>query len=121
MSVITVVQGDAFSAPIQTYVRGGSRVPAVYAAGDTLNAFVYQGGSTTPLFTCAIEFYTANGTQDGWGQGQVFVSYTNAQGATLIAGGLYTLIVTWSPLTNPSQVETIVRTKLSVEPVGVLT
>jgi hypothetical protein len=67
---ITVVAGDCWDLPFQCVVRGKS-ADAVFGANDLLQAFVYQGKSTTPLFSPAVLFYTANGTHGRYQQGQV--------------------------------------------------
>jgi hypothetical protein len=95
MSDLIIVQGGAADWPLQTWNRGSQTTPA-YASGDTLTAYVYPGGSQASLFSCTVGWYTAGSTQTGYGQGQVQVSVTSAQSATLEAGGKYTLIVWWT-------------------------
>lgn len=116
---VTIVVGDKADYPLQTWIRGGL-ARAVYSAGDFLRAYCYQGKSTTPLFVPAVEWYTANGSQLGYLQGQVMVRITNAQGALLVPSGLYTIAVQWAPALAPTEWSGIVRTKLVVEPVGVV-
>jgi hypothetical protein len=116
---VTVVTGDCWNLPMQCVLRG-ARGNAVFQSGDQLQAFVYQGVSTTPLFLPTVAWYTASGTQNGYDQGQVIVSATSAQGALLTPNGLYTVSVIWAPTTIPGAFSTIVRNKLLVEPVGAM-
>ncbi len=116
---ITIVAGDKADYPLQTWIRGGL-ARAVYSAGDFLRAYCYQGKSTTALFIPAVGWYTANGAQLGYTQGQVMVRITNAQCALMVPMGLYTVAVQWAPAAAPTDWAGIVRIKLVVEPVGVL-
>ena len=92
---LTIVQGSATDWPLQAQNRGGQSQP-VYASGDTLMASVWSGDTTTVLFSPTVAWYTAGSTQTGYGQGQVLVSPTAAQSATLAQNGTYGLEVWWT-------------------------
>jgi hypothetical protein len=114
---LKIVQGDADFYPLNTWNRGGQSNP-VYAQNDTLTAYLYQGQNLAPIDTLAVQWYTGNppGSQTGYGQGQVLVSVTNAQSATLEAAGTYAIGVQWTPAANPTITKTIARVSLYVEP-----
>jgi hypothetical protein len=116
-SPVPIVTGAAVDLGIQTYLRGSGSQPASYASGDTLTAGVYQSRQSSALFTPTVTWYTANSTQTGYTQGQVVVSWTDAQGALLIPTISYTLVVFWAPASSPSKVAPIVRIPLTIEPV----
>jgi hypothetical protein len=96
MTKLILVQGSAADFPLQAVNRGGKTFPA-FAAGDALTAQVFAGQNQTALFTPTVGWYTAGGTQTGYGQGQVLVSITAAQAATLELNGTFTLEVWWQP------------------------
>jgi hypothetical protein len=110
----TIVAGSAFDLPIQAWLRGGA-TKAVFGTGDAIVASVLQRNVAAPIFQPSVAWYTANSTQNGYGQGQVMVSGTNAQSALLTPGGAYTLVVDWTP-SGGSITEPIVRNQLIVEP-----
>jgi hypothetical protein len=114
MTGLTVVQGAYADWPLQAWNRGSQTAPA-FAAGDTLAAYVYAGSSQAQLFAPAVAWYTAGGTQTGYAQGQVLVSPTAAQTATLEAGGTYTLIVWWTQA-GGGKTAPIWRGTITVEP-----
>lgn len=87
----------------------------MFASGDTLAAYVYPGQEEASLFSPAAAWYTAGNTQTGYGQGQVLVSITAAQSATLEANGLYTLAVRWTQ-SGGGKSETVWRGGLSIDP-----
>ncbi len=116
-TTISIVVGDAVDVPIQCWTRGGA-LSAVYASGDTLTAAVYQSRATSPLFTPAVAWYTAMGTQSGYGQGQVVVSFTNAQSALMVPTLPYTLLVYRTLFADNTRTELIARVKLSIEAVA---
>ena len=79
MSVqLTIVQGSAADWPLQAQNRGGSTTPT-FGSSDTLTATIWVGVDQTALFQPSVSWYTANGTQTGYGQGQVLVSPTAAR------------------------------------------
>ncbi len=109
---ISLIVGQAQDLPLQAYVRGG--VMAVFASGDTITAGVYQPESNLAMFTPDVAWYTASNTQNGYGQGQVDVSITNAEAAFFVPGVVYTLVVFWSPATDPQQSAAIIRVRLVI-------
>jgi hypothetical protein len=109
-----LVQGAYADWPLQTWNRGSQTAPA-FGASDTIAAYVYPGQSQAQLFAPAVSWYTAGDTQTGYGQGQVMVSMTAAQSATLEAGGRYTLIVWWTGF-GTSKTAPVWRGEIAVEP-----
>ena len=116
MSVqLTIVQGSAADWPLQAQNRGGSSTPT-FGSSDTLTATVWVGVDQTALFQPAVAWYTANGTQTGYGQGQVLVSPTAAQSATLEQNGTYSLEVWWTQAGVGGKTACIVRATVTVLP-----
>ena len=116
-TTISIVVGDAVDVPIQCWTRGGA-VSAVYAPGDTLSSAVYQSRATSPLFLPTAAWYTAMGTQTGYGQGQVVVSFTNAQTALMVPTLSYSLLVYRTLSANNTKTELIARVQLTIEAVA---
>ncbi len=115
MSVqLTIVQGSAADWPLQAQNRGGASVPT-FGSSDTLTATVWIGVNQTALFQPAVSWYTANGTQTGYGQGQVLVSPTAAQSTQLEQNGTYSLEVWWTQ-SGTGKTACIVRATVSVLP-----
>ena len=114
MTSLSIVQGACADWPLQCWQRGAITAP-VFAAGDTLAAYVYPGQSQARLFAPAVIWYTASNTQTGYGQGQVLVSVTAAQSATLEAAGEYTLLVWWTAA-DASKTAPVWRGTIDVEP-----
>jgi hypothetical protein len=112
VSVIVAVRGSAKDLPIQGRVPGA---PAVYGAGDTLEAEVraYQAGAA--IFVPDVAWYTAGGDQTGYEQGQVLVSYTATQAALLQPTLPHTLLVWRTPSGDVDRRELIVRLRIIVE------
>jgi len=113
-----LVVGAATSYAIQCRAHGNVS-NSVYGASDPLTAYVCQGNApsfppSSYVFQPSVGWYTANGTQSGYGQGQLLVTITNSQSAMLIATGFYTLVVGRAPSGAPSTVEEIVRIQLPV-------
>jgi hypothetical protein len=115
MNPFTIVTGLASDYVVQTWLRG-SITPAAYALGDVLVCNCYRSGTTTALFQPAVTFYTKNGNQTGYTEGQLLISLSNAQASLLVPGIRYGLEVTWSPLLNLTKVAAIVRIPLVVLP-----
>jgi hypothetical protein len=111
----TIVQGLAEDYPTQTWFWGGI-TQAAYSVDDTLTAYCYQARLATAIFQPAVGWYTGNppGSQNGYDQGQVVISITNAQSALLNPTIAYTLLVKWSPAADSSKTAAIVRVKLIV-------
>jgi hypothetical protein len=65
-SIRPIVQGDDYDCPIQCVLSGGES-NATFANGDSLTAYLYEGQSELPLFTSIPVWYTAGGTQTGYG------------------------------------------------------
>jgi hypothetical protein len=114
MNSLTIVVGAAADFPVQTWNRGNASKP-VYTSADALTAYCYQGRSLTALFSPAVAWYTANSTQTGYDQGQVLLSITSMQAALLTPGGAYSVVVWWSPASQPAKLAAIVRNQLIVE------
>jgi hypothetical protein len=114
---LALVQGAAADFALQCWNRGG-QTRAAFASGDTLSAAIYQVTVPTPVCQPAVEWYTAAGTQTGYDQGQIVVSPTNTDSASLQPTGgsvQYTLVVTWTPAAQPSKSAPLVRLPLTVE------
>src|SRR5436190_956245 len=114
MQTLRITQGADKDYPLQAHNTGGQSNPA-YAALDTLAAYVYRGQDQAVLFAAPVSWYTANGTQTGFDQGQVLVSISKANSATLDPGGSYLLLVWWTKA-DLSRTEPIARCMLLVEP-----
>jgi len=93
MTKLEIIQGAKRDWPLQCWNQGAQTVPTDWAAGDTLSATLYPGQAQTPIFDVAVAWYTASGTQTGYGQAQVQATITAAQSQLLEAAGEYTLIV----------------------------
>lgn len=115
MTQLKIVWGSSRDYPLQAINEGGVSFPS-FSANDVLTAYVYQGQNLVPLFNPTVTWFTNNGTQTGFGQGQVLVSIANAQAATLDEGGTYSLQVWWSPAVQPDKSAAIARCTLYVEP-----
>ena len=87
---VAVVQGSAADWPIRAANADGS-IP-VFAAGDVPSAVVFPGAGLTALFSPAAAW--TGGT--GYSTGNVTVSPTSAQTASLEAGGDHQLQVWWT-------------------------
>jgi hypothetical protein len=114
MQLPPLVWGSARDWPLQVNNWGLLTSPA-FSAGDTLSAYLYRGLDEVPLFTLACTWYTANGSQTGYGQGQLVASITSLQSSSLEPDGSYILQVWWkSAITGQSAC--IVRATVHVEP-----
>jgi hypothetical protein len=114
-----IISGSATSYPIQCRARGDISNSA-FLVGDTLTAYVCQGWQpqfppASYVFQPSIGWYTADGTQTGYDEGQVLAVISNALSTMLVPTANYTLIVGRSPSGAPGTVEEIVRIKLPVQ------
>jgi hypothetical protein len=83
-----IVKGSSDYYPLQTWNRGSMSAPA-YASSDTFVGKISRGQDQASLFSPTIAWYTAEGTQTGYEQGDVLMYISPAQSATLEAGGTY--------------------------------
>ena len=113
-SLRPIVQGDDYDCPIQCVLAGGEN-NATFAAGDILTAYLYRGQNQTPLFTSVPVWYTAGGTQTGYGQGQVLFTVSSLQSLTLEPNGQYLVGIQWSPAATPTRKATIARAMLPIQ------
>jgi hypothetical protein len=114
-----IVAGAATSYPIQCRARGDVS-NSTFLVGDTLSAYVCQGWQpefppSIYVFQPSIGWYTPDGTQTGYDEGQILATISNSQSAMLVPTANYTLIVGRSPSSAPGTVEEIVRMVLPVE------
>lgn len=114
MLQLEIINGSSADWPLQATNRGGLTNPA-YASGDTLTAMIWSGDDQAVLCSPATAWYTANGTQTGFDQGQVLVSISSVQSALLVPGGTYSIQVWWTSA-NASKTACIVRGTISVLP-----
>jgi hypothetical protein len=120
---IPLVAGQPTSLAIQCYLRGtspatGNPVPAMFNSTDILSCAIYPSGQTVPVCTPAVTFYTANGGQLGYSQGQVNPTLSHANMVLLQPGVSYTLLV-WRALASASTIlELIVRAPLVIEAIA---
>ncbi len=114
MNSLTIVQAADRDFPVQTFLQGGIATP-VYSSSDSLSGAVFQGRTLTPIFIPTVGWYTKNGLQTGYDQGQILIGINNAQSAMLIVGGKYMVITYWSPADNPTKTGIIARMILIVE------
>jgi hypothetical protein len=120
MQTLRITQGADKDYPLQAHNTGGQTNPA-YAAADTLAAYVYRGQDQAVLFATPVAWYapvdpvTLLPLQTGYDQGQVLVSISKANSATLDPGGSYLLLVWWTKA-DLSRTEPIARCMLLVEP-----
>jgi hypothetical protein len=105
-----IVKGSRADYPLQTWNRGSMSAPA-YAPSDTFTATISRGQDQVSLFAPTITWYTANSTQTGYDQGDVVLSISASQSATLEAGGTYSGAIWWT-----QQTMCVGRFTLSVEP-----
>ncbi len=92
---LQVVVGADRNWPVQCWLDGGT-TPASFGASDTLTAYVYRGGDQAQLFALATAPYADNGGT-GYAGGQVQLSVSSTNSATLEADGLYAVQVWWTP------------------------
>lgn len=115
MTELDVIIGAHRDWPLQCWNQGAQTTPAGWASGDTLTGYVYQGQSETQLLSLSVAWYTAGGTQTGYGQGQVQATITAAQSATLEANGTYVVIL-WRTPSGSSEPTAIWRGTLKALP-----
>jgi hypothetical protein len=118
-SVLKAIVGEAKDYPIQCWFFGG-RYTAQFASNDLLVAYLcLDSQPTLPppnfLYQPPINFFTNEGTQTGYEEGQIIVSLANANTSILSPGHNYTLIGTQSPANNPTNMQMILRMQLIVE------
>jgi hypothetical protein len=118
MGVLTAVVGEAKDFPLQCWFYG-RRAPAKFLSTDIMNVYLCVDNQVTLpppsyVFLPVISWYTSFGTQTGYDEGQVLVSFTNAQIAALVPGFNYTLIITQATIANPSDFQCVGRTQFVV-------
>lgn len=121
MSITTLdlVTGWPANRPIQCWAEGGI-TPAVYNVDDILSAKVIPARSTISIFSPTVAFYTANNTQTGYAQGQVYPMFTGANMSLLMPGIHYTLAIFRVLAANPSMTpDPIARVLITIEPVAI--
>jgi hypothetical protein len=109
---LTISPGSDTDFPLRAWNRGGLSNP-VFGATDTLSANLWPGDSETALFQPTVIWYTANGTQTGYEQGEVLLTISAAQAAQLEQLGNYSVEVWWTQ-TGTGRKERIIRATLSV-------
>jgi hypothetical protein len=91
-----ITKGSNETLPMQLHNWGGYTAP-IYTVSDTFTASVYRGQDQPVLFTGVVTWNTTDpdtgAAQTGYDQGQIVVSLTAANTATLEPGGLYLLDV----------------------------
>lgn len=96
MTQLKITIGAHRDWPLQCWNEGAA-TPATFAATDGLSAYVYRGQDQAALFAPQVAWYTAGGTQTGYGQGQVQATIASAQSAALEGDGEYALAVWRTP------------------------
>jgi hypothetical protein len=116
-NLIKFVSGQPKAIPIQCKVFGG--LAAIYNSTDILTGSIRQTRQSADLFSMPMDWYTANSTQNGYGQGQIQATLTIANAVLLVPGISYTLLA-WRALAgSPSNPELIARVPLKIEPIPV--
>ncbi len=104
----TVERGFARDYPFQCKAQGGLS-PAIFNVDDILAADFYPLGFSVSACSPTTVFYTANSTQDGYGQGQVSVRLTVANSLSLQMGTQYILKVRRALASAPTAFTLIVK------------
>ncbi len=115
---LVLVTGQPTTRAVQCNVYGTGTVPAIYNSTDILTASVIPSRQTSPIFTPSVDWYTAQSTQTGYGEGQVEVSLTAANMALLVPTISYTLSIYRALDSDPSNAEMIAQIPLIVKPVS---
>jgi|GEM_PF-6825654 len=115
MTQIEIIAGSKEDWPLQCWNRGSVSSPTDWASTDTLSAYVYQGQSETQVFAPTVAWYTAGGTQTGYGQAQVLLTIGSSDSGALEPNGTYTVII-WRTPTGSTQPSAVWRGTLKVLP-----
>lgn len=115
---IVLVTGSAAELPIQCYLRGDGTVPATFAPDDVLTTAIYASRQAAAAFVPTVGLYTLGGTQDGYEEGQVVVTFTSTQGAILVPTISFNLLVWRARAVDPTNRDLVVRIPLVVEPLA---
>jgi hypothetical protein len=107
----TIAPGSRKDIVVQCKAQGG--IDAVFAQGDALSAEVWPANLSSRLLVASASWYTSKGRQTGYDQGQVVLSLTSAQSATLQPSGRYWLRV-FRTLSGTSETEEIATVLLKV-------
>ena len=110
---ITLFPGYARDLPVQCFDLATNK--SAYQAADVLTAAVYQRGAGSPAFSPDVDWNTRGGTQTGYDQGQVQVSFSGDQTAMIQPGLPYHLWVFRQLGADGSKTEPIAHMLISVE------
>ncbi len=115
---LVLVTGQPTTRAVQCHVYGSGTVPAIFNSTDILTASVVPARQTSPIFMPGVNWYTATGTQSGYGEGQVEVTLTAAEMALLVPTISYTLIIYRALEGNPTNAEMIAQIRLVIKAIS---
>jgi hypothetical protein len=91
---LVIIRGATGYYPVEVLNQGGDTT-AVFAPTDTFTCTIGRGQDQAPLFNPSVTFYTANGTQTGYDQGELLITIASVQSAALEPGGTYAGQIWW--------------------------